>query len=96
MFTDAHQTCGLGPYLQYMSKLTQKIKKINKVIIKCCNENNLEGCFTAIMAIDGVGKFIAWQVICDLMESQCLKPCTENDWTKLGPGANGKQCCPKN
>jgi hypothetical protein len=37
-----------------------------------------------------VGSFLAWQVVCDLMESQCLKPCTENDWTELGPGAKGK------
>ncbi len=51
----------------------------------------LQQCFHAVKAsIPNVGRFLAWQVICDLMESRCLDPCTEYDWTELGPGAKCK------
>lgn len=94
MFTDAYITSGLRPYLENMSELTKnralKIKRTSRDVLACCNKNDLEGCFEAVKTIKGAGSFIAWQVVCDLMESQCLKPCTENDWTELGPGATGK------
>jgi len=93
IFTDAHITGGINPYTRNMEELHMEegklIKKVSRDILACCQNRDLQGCFKAVKTIKGAGDFIAWQVVCDLMESQCLKPCTENDWTQLGPGAKG-------
>ena len=97
VFTDAHMTGGMKPFLNAMSGLRKgngsQVQKVSREILECLQNNNLEGCFEAVKNINGVGNFFAWQVVCDLMESQCLKPCGENDWTQLGPGAKSKFDC---
>lgn len=91
LFTDAHVTGGLGPFLKSMASIdADKIKKVSELLLECSEVDDLKGCFTTIKALDGVGPFISWQIVCDLMESQCLKPCTEEDWAQLGPGAKSK------
>jgi hypothetical protein len=95
LFTNAHVVSGFRPYIVSMSALYtengKKVTQVSRELLKFCGNNDLEGCFQAVQTIKGAGPFIAWQVVCDLMESQCLKPCTENDWVELGPGAKGKQ-----
>lgn len=76
------------------------LRKVSREIVECCRRpdgsNNqgghsgLEGCFWAVKQIPNVNDFFAWQITCDLLESQCLGPCTENDWVHLGPGAKGE------
>ena len=34
-----------------------------------------------------MGPFFAWQILCDLLESQILGTNTDNQWACLGPGA---------
>ena len=93
VFTDAHITSGMKPFLKSMSSLYEKdartMKRVSRKVLERCQNRDLKGCCDAVKTIRGAGTFISWQVICDLMESQCLKPCTENDWTELGPGAQG-------
>jgi hypothetical protein len=95
IFTDAHKVGGLRPYIENMDELYEangrKVTKVSQEIFKYCRNKDLKSCFQAVENLKGVGPFTAWQVVCDLMESQCLKPCTENDWVELGPGAQCKQ-----
>ena len=35
-----------------------------------------------------MGPFFAWQILCDLLESQILGTNTDNQWACLGPGAH--------
>ena len=94
LFTGAHQVVGLRRYIETMTELCKKdakmLGKVSREVLECCEKRDLEGCFLAVQGIKNVGPFLAWQIVCDLMESQCLKPCTEDDWTKLGPGAESK------
>ena len=80
-----------------MNKLCENngklIQKFSKDILKFCEGESgeiLEQCFDTVQQVNGIGSFLAWQVTCDLQESQCLAESTENDWTELGPGAKSK------
>lgn len=94
VFTDAHITGGLKPFLRNMEMVHEKdaqlVKEVSEQVLESVHKGSLEGCFDAVKTINGAGNFTAWQVVCDLMESQCLSPCTEDDWTELGPGAKGE------
>ena len=95
--TDAHQTSGVPPYLTTMDALVKNNgklhKELSKKILKMCEGDSdkiVKECFDIIIKVDGCGPFFSWQVTCDLHECHCLADSTENDWTKLGPGAKGK------
>jgi hypothetical protein len=97
IMTDAHQTSGVPPYLTTMDALVKNNgkmhKELSKKILKCCEGDSdkiVKKCFDNIIKVDGCGPFFSWQVTCDLLECHCLADSTENDWTKLGPGAKGK------
>jgi hypothetical protein len=94
IMTDAHQTSGVPPYLTTMDALVKNNgkmhKELSKKILKCCEGDSdkiVKKCFDNIIKVDGCGPFFSWQVTCDLLECHCLADSTENDWTKLGPGA---------
>ena len=50
-------------------------------------EQTKQNCFYIIKDVPGVGKFMSWQILCDLLELRQLGECTDNQWTCLGPGA---------
>jgi hypothetical protein len=47
---------------------------------------DLKSCYNVLRQVNNVGKFLAWQVVCDLVESRVI-PFSEDDWVQLGPGA---------
>lgn len=65
--------------------------------------NVLKACYAILLKLPGCGKFFSWQILCDLMECKCFArrrnhrrhaggdndddDDLENQWTKLGPGA---------
>ena len=57
--------------------------------------NNLESSFNLLKKLPGVGDFMSWQILCDLMESNCLPTCNIEDFCGFGPGARGMYniCC---
>lgn len=99
VFTMAHIVVGFERYMATLKLLGENdarlLQQVGKEILQCCLDGEkdgicaLERCFKAVKTIRNVGNFFAWQIICDLLESQCLQPCTETDWTQLGPGAKG-------
>jgi len=102
IFTDAHTVCcGLTRYVSNMNKLYENdgklVKEVSSEILECCKgerDEILKQCFKKVKKVDGIGAFFAWQVTCDLHESQCLADSNENDWTELGPGAESKLLLP--
>lgn len=90
-FTGAHQTMGERRYIETMSKLEQATLKdyANKIFHKS-KARKLKDCCEIIETLPNVGRFLAWQIACDLLESKCLAPCSENDYATLGKGSDGK------
>ena len=88
IFTAAHQIMGKERYIQTMTEFWKdggaKLKVLSN---KISNANDLESCVKIICTIRNVGKFFAWQVVCDLLESGVLPDFTEDDYAMLGPGA---------
>uniref|UniRef100_A0A6S8VZA2 5-hmdU DNA kinase helical domain-containing protein n=1 Tax=Ditylum brightwellii TaxID=49249 RepID=A0A6S8VZA2_9STRA len=91
IFTGAHQVMGYQRFIETMNLLLVKnqsmLQSLSKEICVNATQRNVKGCFEAIQKINNVGKFFAWQVTCDLLESNNLFMCCEDDWVELGPGA---------
>lgn len=86
VFTGAHQSMGKHRYLTTMTSLwKQDGKLINDLATKILSAANLKSCYHALLQVENVGKFLAWQVLCDLLESHVI-PFSEDDWVQLGPG----------
>lgn len=90
VFTSAHLNPGVNRYLEAMQFLKTNVSSKAVKLFEASQARDLEKCFNIIREIPHVGNFFAWQVTCDLLESKCLAPCTDNDWTMLGPGAKSR------
>merc|ERR1719188_147921 len=65
-------------------------RDIGKLAIKIANyaeKRSLNRINEVLLSIKGVGKFFAWQILCDLLEARILGVNCDNQWTSLGPGA---------
>merc|ERR1719186_1980140 len=87
IFTSAHQSMGFDRYLNSIEYLRVNLDSLTDTIFRAAEDRSLARCFHTLTSIPNVGNFLAWQVLCDLLEAQVLGRCTENQWTKLGPGA---------
>lgn len=88
-FTGAHQTCGFKSYLLWMNQVYKNQEWLREVAARA---GTLESCFHAIRTLPGCGDFLAWQILCDLLESNCLRHCQTIDFCVLGKGAKGMHC----
>jgi hypothetical protein len=90
-FTGAHQTMGEQRYCDTMDWLSKaKIIRFANEIFRKSQNRKVRECVEVLTAIPNIGRFLAWQITCDLLESRCLHPCKENDYATLGKGADGK------
>lgn len=89
VFTNAHQTCGFDRYIEQLDQVHKEPQKLEAVAAKSCQ--GLEACFRAIRSeLPGCGQFMAWQILCDLTEANCLpKELPDADFCVLGNGAEG-------
>jgi len=87
IFTRAHQNNGLERYFKTMEFVKANLTSMAKELQNAAKERSLETCFFIIKDVPGVGKFMSWQILCDLLELRQLGECTDNQWTCLGPGA---------
>ncbi|KAL7486084.1 hypothetical protein ACHAW6_011682 [Cyclotella cf. meneghiniana] len=87
VFTGAHQTIGRDRYLDTMNSLCENdgafLKELAGQISRAAD---LRTCYNTVLRVRNVGNFLAWQVICDLMEARVVR-FAEDEWVKLGPGA---------
>lgn len=78
---------GKDRYLATMNSLWKNDGKlVTKLASRMSSAQDLESCYKVLLRVDNVGKFFAWQVLCDLLEAKVI-PFSENDWVQLGPGA---------
>lgn len=59
------------------------------MIIQKSKAGELKKCCDILEMIPNIGRFLGWQIACDLLESKCIYPCVENDYATLGKGAEG-------
>jgi hypothetical protein len=87
VFTGAHQTIGRDRYLDTMNSLWENDGAfLTKLAVQISKAADLRTCYNTVLQVRNVGKFLAWQVICDLMEARAVH-FAEDEWVKLGPGA---------
>jgi len=85
VFTNAHQSMGLDRYVATMRAARTGLAALSARLFAVSGD--AEAVFGALQAsCDNVGPFLAWQVVCDLMESGCVDA-SEDAWAQLGPGA---------
>ena len=87
IFTRAHQNNGLERYFKSMEFVKSNLTSMAKELMEAARERSLKKCFFILKDVPGAGKFMSWQILCDLLELRLLGECTDNQWTCLGPGA---------
>ena len=87
IFTRAHQNNGLERYFKSMEYVKSNLTSMAKELQEAAGERSLKKCFFILKDVPGAGKFMSWQILCDLLELRLLGDCTDNQWTCLGPGA---------
>ena len=73
--------------MKQLSLLYINLDDLTHKILCAAEDRSLARCFEIITSVPYIGPFLGWQVLCDLLESQTLGRCNDNQWTKLGPGA---------
>jgi alpha-glutamyl/putrescinyl thymine pyrophosphorylase clade 1 len=94
-FTSAHQNNGFDNYLQGLAALAahqgQVVRQTaNSIFHDAVQEGDVQACVQHVKRLNGCGDFMAWQITCDLMESNALPGCHFDDYCQLGPGAKGR------
>jgi len=84
IFSNAHQTMGLDRYVQSLDAVAVMLPSLAGSLEGADPEQAVRVLTTRV---ENVGVFFAWQVVCDLLETNCLDSSGENQWVALGPGA---------
>ena len=71
-------------YVQYVKS---NLSSMAQDLQNAAERRQVKQCFFIIKDVPGAGKFMSWQILCDLLELRQLGDCTDNQWTCLGPGA---------
>lgn len=80
---------GRDRYLDTIESLLKEDGKLlKKLTVEISSAKDLQSCYKTLLKVKNVGKFLSWQVLCDLLESHVI-PFSEDSWVKLGPGAIG-------
>lgn len=94
IFTNAHLTLPshdvgsskLDKYFEVLDDLHKNwLRPVVALIGQAKYHRGLEDVFDALLNIKCVGRFIAYEVCCDLILAKAI-PFTENDWVNPGPG----------
>ena len=98
IFTAAHQVIGFSSYISVMTALLKPCPRypnsptLLEGLAKFVEENRqtpggISLIFDELTQVPYIGKFYAWQLSCDLLESGVLFSYTFGDFCVLGPGA---------
>lgn len=92
-FTGAHQTCGFEKFFEQGDAVYNNQEKLLNVANWSADKRT---CHRAIsQEMPGCGDFLAWQILCDLQESNCLPKNKNDDFCVPGKGAKGERIlCP--
>jgi len=84
IFTAVHQNNGWTRYKNTLVDLQLKLGRICEKLRKC---NTLSDACEVLKSVENIGDFFAWQILCDLTETNVIKVNDLDDWAELGPGA---------
>ena len=91
IFTSAHQVIGFRRFFSTMDCLLGKgfagLFKLERNLQVPIKNKDLEGVTKILRSIENIGPFFAWQITCDLLQSNILGDCDEHDFALFGPGA---------
>jgi len=90
IFTSAHMTTGvLGEekvetYLRAAKQANENCYKVAKV---CAETDSMEKVFEELLKYYMIGRFVAYEIVCDLRFTGVLQPSDYLTWANIGPGA---------
>lgn len=91
IFTGAHMTSGLPgqqKHETYLHAARQGWDARTRLVELCRKEKSMEAAFYFLMKFPMIGKFIAYEMVCDLRFTKLLCDATDiNEWSNVGPGA---------
>ena len=90
IFTSAHLTASGGfgdKLLVYINELKRHIKKCEEIADLCLNCGSMHTAFLRFKELFLVGKFIAYEMVCDLRFTDVLEAHDRMKWASMGPGA---------
>ena len=96
IFTGAHQTTNfpsLMGNLRFFAPSTRGrggLKNFETIVKSLQLSTSVKSCLKVLSNMRGIGKFLSWQILCDLRESNCLKSLDSDSFCQLGPGAMSK------
>jgi len=89
IFTSAHMTTGvlgeekINTYLRAAKQASEDCCKVAKV----CTEGSMEKVFEELLKYYMIGRFVAYEIVCDLRFTVALQPSDHLTWVNIGPGA---------
>jgi len=89
VFTSAHMTTGVSgepkieTYLRAAKQASENCYKVAKV----CTEGSMEKVFEELLKYYMIGRFVAYEIVCDLRFTRALDPSDRLTWANIGPGA---------
>mmetsp|Transcript_17451 Transcript_17451/g.40611 ORF Transcript_17451/g.40611 Transcript_17451/m.40611 type:complete len:841 (+) Transcript_17451:85-2607(+) len=88
-FTGAHQTTNVSNLLMRLRTYQGEdgVKVFRNTASKLYSAQSVKEAINILQSLKGIGVFFAWQIVCDLRESQCLHHLKSDDYCQLGPGA---------
>lgn len=90
IFTGAYMTTGIAfedKYISYLRAVYEFWDKRKELARLCESSKSLETIFKALLPFFLVGKFVAYEFVCDLRFNLLMDATDINTWANLGPGA---------
>jgi len=91
IFTSAHMTTGVSgepKYVTYLTACRDAWNRCDQIAKVCTEKQSMEQAFVELLESYMVGKFIAYEIVCDLRFTPLLGDAGDiNSWANVGPGA---------
>jgi hypothetical protein len=89
VFTSAHMTTGVSGEAKAFTYLraSKMFFDFADEIEKACETDSMEQVFKELLHFYMVGKFVAYEMVCDLRFTRALHPTDILSWANIGPGA---------
>ena len=89
IFTSAHMTCGMPGISKLDAHLesVEAIWKDRKALVGMCEAGLMQAIFIRLQEYRCIGKFISYEIVCDLRFTDVLLSTDKFTWANVGPGA---------
>ena len=89
IFTSAHMTTGVSGEFKFQSYLRacKEAWDQRKFVLSICKFDSMEAVFYKLLQFFMVGKFVGYEMVCDLRFTNVLDAVDTLTWANVGPGA---------